>query len=583
MFVPGRRRLSPQRGAIGLSVALVLMSAVLFVTLAVDTGRLALEKRRLQQVADLSAIHAASVASCGGAESPDAAAVAAAAQAVAAQNGYSGDLAAESGAVTLGKTQTVSGVRQFDPTASAGDADAVRVIAASDFPTSLVARGLFPGNTRLQAVAVANKELLAGFRLGSFLARLSTGNSVLNPLFGGLLGSSFNLDLVSYQGIAAAEVSLRDLIDASAGIGTVNELLTTSFSVGDFLDLLIDAAGPGSTAGVALNQMRMAGVGALPPITLGDILAVTGANPESALDAEVNVFDLLSAGLQLANKQNAVSIPAFNLNIAPLAALGLSLYVVEPPKIAIGPPGKNSAGEWRTETRTAQLRLQLDLSALDLTLGGLITTEVDLSLYLDAAAADAHLRSVRCPTVDDPVYHVAIGVQPGLASLGVGQFADLAGGTTQASPTLDVVALGLTVANVSLSATASVQNPAAGDVTFDVSQTPIPSPPPPEMTRTVGTEPATGIANAVATLSDSLQIQVNVLPALDSPVLVLVKATIQTLLASLPGVLLPILQQVLSVAATSVLDPLLAALGLQLGGADVTLILLLAKPSLLVM
>lgn len=577
---PNRLASAPhaQRGAIGFYAALVLLLAVLFAALALDTGRLALEKQRLQKIADLSALHAASFAACGGTDAPTLATVAAATQQIALANGYGGDLSSEAGAVTLGTTQTVGGVRQFAATPSQ-DANAVSVIAKSAFPTSLIVGALFPGTTQLQASAVASKDVLAGIRLGSFLARLNTGSSILNPLLGGMLGTNLNLDLLSYQGIAAAQVTLLDLVNAAAGVGTIDALLNTQLGFADFLDLLVNAAGPASSAYAGLNQMSLAGAGALPPIRLGDILAVTGANPESALDARVNVFDLLNAGLQLANRQHAISIPSFALNLPPLAALGLKLYVIEPAKIVIGPPGKDSTGQWRTEVRTSQLRLQLDLQALQLDLG-LVKTAVNLSLFLEAAAATAQLSSIQCATAAEPRHHVSIGIQPSLATLGVGQYSDIAVGTTQPTPTLNAQALGLTVANVAIAATAAVQDPAAADLAFDVTHTPIPSPPPQDLTKTVGTDAGTGIGNAIATLDDSLQIQVDVLPALNL-LSFLVKPVVQGILNTLSAALLPILQQLLTVVGASVLDPLLTALGIQLGGADVTLIWLAVKPTLL--
>jgi len=568
-----------QHGAIGLYAVLVLILAILFTALAVDTGRLALEKQRLQTIADLSALHAAGVNACGGTEIPDATLVAAAAQQVALANGYAGDLSTEAGGVTLGTTQTINGVRQFATTASVNDADAVRVTATTTYPTSLILPALIAGTTDLQATAVASKQVLAGFQLGSFLARLDTGDSVLNPLLGGMLGSNLSLDLVSYKGIAAAQVSLLDLINAAAGVGTVNELLQTQMSVAGFLNLLIDAVGPATTAGIALNDMLLAGVGVLPNIKLADILSVTGANPDAAKDAKINVFDLLNAGLQLANKQHAISIPNFNLNLPPLASLGINLFVIEPPKIAIGPPGKDSNGNWRTKTSTAQLRLQLDLTAVALDLG-VLSTAVKLSLYLNAAAADAHLSSIQCPSVADPVYHVVVGAQPSLVSLGVGQYSDIESGTTQATPALAVKALTLTVANVSISSDIAVQEPGPESLPFTIERTPIPSPPPAELTQTAGTDAATGIGNAIGTLNNNLDVDVSVLPAINL-LSFLVKPVVEAALNTLAATLTPFLQSLLTVIGDSVLTPLLTALGVQIGGADVTLIWLDVKPTLL--
>ncbi len=48
-----------QRGAIGLMAALTLTLALAFMLLVVDTGRLYLEKRSLQRVADMAALEAA--------------------------------------------------------------------------------------------------------------------------------------------------------------------------------------------------------------------------------------------------------------------------------------------------------------------------------------------------------------------------------------------------------------------------------------------------------------------------------------------------------------------------------------------
>lgn len=51
---------SSQRGAIGLMAAGTLAVALVFMLLAVDSGRLYLEKRKLQSIADTSALEAAS-------------------------------------------------------------------------------------------------------------------------------------------------------------------------------------------------------------------------------------------------------------------------------------------------------------------------------------------------------------------------------------------------------------------------------------------------------------------------------------------------------------------------------------------
>lgn len=568
-----------QQGAIGIYAALVLMLALLFTVLAVDTGRLALEKRRLQRIADLSALHAVNIAACGGTATPDAATVTQIAQQIARANGYEGDLGSEAGAVTLGSTITTDGIRSFS-TITGTDSPAVKIITTSDLPSSLILPGALLGNTRLQATAVATKQVRASFRVGSFLTRLNTGESILNPLLSGLLGTNVALDLVGYKGLAATQVTLLDLINATAGVGTVDELLKAELSVGDLLTVLVSALDSSSTASIALGKILSVDLSKLPTIKLGDILQINGTNPESALDAKVNVFDLVTASLQLANKNHLISVPNIGVNLGSLLNLGLSLYVIEAPKIGFGPPGKDSNGDWLTQTSTAQIRLQLNLASdLDL---GIVRAATNLKLYLDAGRTDAYLKSVKCATTTDPIHHVVIGAQPGIASLGIGQYADImSGGSAAKVPTVLVEALGLTVAEITASASSYVQNPTAQELTFDVANTPIPSPTPEAYTQTVGTSVGAALGNAIGTLANTLQLDLQILPELNNPLLLLVQSLVQGILNVIIDIVAPILQELLTLLGNTILDPLLSALGIRLGGADVTLLWLDVKPSLL--
>ncbi|MGR8931870.1 MAG: TadG family pilus assembly protein [Gammaproteobacteria bacterium] len=556
-----------QAGAIGLSMILVLTSALLFTALAVDTGRLAMEKRRLQQVADLSALRAVDVNTCAGLVDPDQQIVAQAAQAAAQANGYAGDLTAEAGAVTLGSIVTHNGERTFSA-ARNDEAPAVRVVATGDYPTSLVLPALLGQNTKLQATAVATKQITTSIQLGSFLARLNTGDSILNGLLGGLLGTNVSLGLLDYKGIAAAQVTLLNLVEANANVGTVDELLKADVSVGEFLDILASAVDRNSTAAVALNELALLSIGPLPTIKLGDILAVGGANPEAALDAKVNVFDLLVAGLQIANKEHAISVPNVGINLGPIAQVGLSLYVIEPPKIAIGPPGRDDKGNWLTETETAQLRLQLRVASNLLGLGLL-----DLGVYLDAGKARAWVEAVQCATPADPVHHVTVGVQPSIVSLGLGHY------TAVPSPHIEPSTISLLSPLLDLTVEADVQVQEANpdELTFDVSSTPIPNPPPLDLTQTVGTKLGEALANAVGNLAQTVKFDV---PA-DKKDKSILGELLALALNAVIALLAPILGDILGLLGALILDPLLTALGIQTGGADVSLIGLDIKPTLL--
>ena len=58
MLTMSRHSKKQQQGAIGLFGVLTLMMAVLFVAVAVDSGRMWMVKRQLQNVADMAAIAA---------------------------------------------------------------------------------------------------------------------------------------------------------------------------------------------------------------------------------------------------------------------------------------------------------------------------------------------------------------------------------------------------------------------------------------------------------------------------------------------------------------------------------------------
>ncbi|MBI8390848.1 protein TadG, partial [Pseudomonas aeruginosa] len=83
-----------QRGAIGILAATILLLALICLLLVVDTGRLYLEQRNLQRVADVAALESASQgALCGDQSSAQATSFA---KASAMLNGFDADAAGSS-------------------------------------------------------------------------------------------------------------------------------------------------------------------------------------------------------------------------------------------------------------------------------------------------------------------------------------------------------------------------------------------------------------------------------------------------------------------------------------------------------
>ncbi|MBI5040483.1 MAG: hypothetical protein HZB57_04590 [Gammaproteobacteria bacterium] len=564
------RSLRAQRGAIGLFGLLVLMMGLGFVVLVLDTGRLALEKRRLQEIADPAAIDAVQQAGlCSGTESLDIAAVSAAAQASAARNGYAGNLSTEANAVLLGDVDTVAGVRQFTSTGSVA-ATAVQVTATAQVVRSLVAGGWYGGTLTLQAVAVAQREPLAGFWVGSFLASVDSEDAtVLNGVFGGLLGAAISLDAVSYQGLVAADVTLQQLITGAqlAGISLaadgVQGLLDTQVTAADFLTIVATALSADTDgdaiAAASVNDIQAAAT-ALGTIRIGDVLNVTADNPDAALNSEVNAYALGSVALQLAREGQILSMPVSATLPLGIGAVDVSLQITEAPQIAVGPPGRDENGNWKTTASTGQMRLQIDVPITVPLVGGLVNATLQLSVAAEAARTDAWLASIRCASVNQPAHQITIGALPGVASLALGHYADINDPSSALEPITAAISspppLSAPVASVEIAVDTVVRSDAAQDLVFDVSGDNLPPP------QTVGTPLASALGDATQSLSDSLSVDATLVGV---PVPGVTESVIEDALQT------TVFDPVLMALDEAVLDPVMRALGANLGGADIEL------------
>src|SRR5688572_4286024 len=88
-----------QRGAIGLAGVLILLTAILFTALVVDSGRLWMQQRQLQSIADMAVIHASRHLGC----NANLQNVIQMAQLAAVNNGFGGQLSANPNQVSLGR------------------------------------------------------------------------------------------------------------------------------------------------------------------------------------------------------------------------------------------------------------------------------------------------------------------------------------------------------------------------------------------------------------------------------------------------------------------------------------------------
>ncbi|WP_339493284.1 TadG family pilus assembly protein [Pseudomonas sp. EA_35y_Pfl1_P108] len=470
---------SRQRGAIGLMAAGTLAVALVFMLLAVDSGRLHLEKRKLQSIADTSAVEAASR---GGLCTPTTSA-----------NDYAKENATRNGftvvagdnsrglAVTCGTlTTNASNIRVF--TADATKNDAVRVVATRSVMTS-IAGGIWsmfsggPMSTQmiLSATAVAAyAPPVAQLTIRSSLGTVDASKSpILNMVIGNLLGGNLSLTAAAWNGFLTTNVNLLSYLDQLAielnvKAGDYDALLNTAVSASQLIEAAVKVLQKnGSVATAIINDVIS--VKAIAPNTqllkVGDLLKVATGTPAAALNTSLQLFQLLETVAQLSNSKSAVSA-ATQLNIPLVGNVSIQTKVIKPPQLsAIGNPAKAKAGLLNNPqtdqifVRTAQVRTLVTIDApvikmvsgvspiltglatpVSKVVGGLLNlnlvdtvagvvcllgcnlTDVDitqpLSIYIEAASAQSHVTDFSCAT--PATKSLTVQATTSLATLGVG-------------------------------------------------------------------------------------------------------------------------------------------------------------------
>ena len=360
-----------QQGAIGLMAALTLGMVLMFMLLVVDSGRLYLEQRKLQRVADMAALEVVSRGgNCKLGTAKDYS------EESAKRNSFT-SAGVQSITPTCGTlTTNEKKIRVFQPSID-NSGDVIQVVAKTTVPTSVAggfwnafSKGTFEFNTKLQATAVGAKS-------GSPLAQLTIRNKtlvlsdskskVLSSLFKGLLGGSVDISILGWDGIANTNINLlsfldRLKLDLDLKVGGYDEVLSSKISIGQLIDSTIHILDPSNTlsttAKITTLKEIKANAGAT-KVILGDLLKVQGSNASSALNIDMNLLDLISGYIQLASKNQAI-VASFPIDLS-LTKITATVQVIQPPQLsAIGNPAlavkETKDGEHRIYVRTAQVR-----------------------------------------------------------------------------------------------------------------------------------------------------------------------------------------------------------------------------------
>ncbi len=257
---------------------------------------------------------------------------------------------------------------------------ATREVTGTEVPNAIevTARGsvdfaFVPGRGGAVRTAVAVPAPSACFRLGSFAVGVDSGDSdLLNALLPGLLNNTMvSGTLVGYQGLAAANLTLLDLVGVSGlGVATPDALLQLDgLTLGQFYAAMATAlqAQGGHTAEVTLLQTLSTQANLTSHIAIADVLNIATGDT-AALAASFNVLDLVVGAAYAANGSHSLGVPGLTAQVPGLASLVTTLQVGEPPKLACG-----RVGQAKAQTGQVDLTFNGDLADINQSITGLST------------------------------------------------------------------------------------------------------------------------------------------------------------------------------------------------------------------
>ncbi len=424
---PLKRWRKDNRGVTALVVALSFTALGMATAVSIDLGSLFLNARRLQGMADLSAMAAAQGLTTGTTSAADITAANTAATNTVAVNPWPYAVATTVTPGVYSPDPTLSVANRFTATTTSPNAAKVSLTA----PVKLIFVGLLIGNPTLQLTrtATAASTQLTAFSIGSGLATLNGG--IANALLSALTGSSVSLSVMNYNALLGANVDLFSYMSAlstrlNLTAGSYNSLLSGQVSMPTALAALSDTlnAEGQSSAAAAVNQLVSASVSA-PNVQLSALFNLGPyANQDNSnfstggASVSLNAMSTISALLQAANGARQLQL---NLGASIPGVTAVTAY------LAIGQRPSNSP--WIAITNannvvvsTAQMRLYLTASV---SANGLIPGLLSITLpaYVELASAQAKLASLQCAATPSQ-QNVTLSVLPSLGQIAIAQVAN---------------------------------------------------------------------------------------------------------------------------------------------------------------
>jgi len=398
-----------ERGAIAVMAVLLLTVVLTFTAFAVDLGTQRVARRDMQSLADAAAMDLARQLK----GRPAATILADPAwtrvkNAAVAQNRTT---VGKAPVLTpaLGTVDNVTGA--FTPVSGGTVPTAVKVIAATSVGFAFVPG---EGQAARAAIATAADPVLC-FSVSPSALTVNTSGSALAPLLDSIL--TLNLKVLAPQGLLDVRGLRVPLADIAVELGAVTPQALVNLSSVSLRSIVLASATAlgknGYTAQAAvLKAIGLQISGAY--VTIGSVLRLDTADA-AGLAANIDVFDLVTAGIFAANGTNAVNVKNLALTVPGVGGVQeLSVVMTEPPQIACGRAGVSAKGA----QATVRLRSKVD----PLSLGA---TDVQLDLDLELGRGQGTLTSIACGSPSSAVITTRTGAALGTGALSVGVLRNL--------------------------------------------------------------------------------------------------------------------------------------------------------------
>lgn len=408
-----------QRGALTVITPLLMLLVILLGVMALDGARLFSLRKEMQSQVNAAATAAADAAqACGGEfvtlqEINDRALIAA------QQQGFSSDsgtLVVQPGVIESDDEKVLS----FEPVADLRRSNGVAVTYEREEPISLLLPESTFGTVTMSVGAAARKELIGTLSAAGSTAVVGgtqqTAN-LLNVLLGAILnnGTPFNIDPTQFSSLAETTVKLGDVL-AGVGVDSVEELLSTDVLVGNLLGALDSAADPLDDVGGAMDQL-ISGAG-VETVKLADVINIVGST-EIPENSRLPLYDTVMA-LALNLVEGTViagALPDTQINIPGVTETQIELFVGKAPSVVVGPARIGEDGEWQTRFHAPDVGLTI---SSDLNVLNLLT--VRLPLAVQAGGGTGELVWARCARgTGSNVVTVGVDVESQTARIATGR------------------------------------------------------------------------------------------------------------------------------------------------------------------